>query len=60
MSFESFMKALTDIDAQTDVSQRTTMVRIDRGDETPVYKFMSSAGAMWASIAYGPEISIMI
>ena len=60
MSLESFLYMLEIIDKESAVLDRQTLVKIDLPDEDkPIYKFMSSAGAIYACIMYGPIFSIM-
>lgn len=60
MSLESFLHKLAIIDEESAVLDRQTLVKIDLPDEDkPIYKFMSSAGAIYACIMYGPIFSIM-
>ena len=60
MSLESFLYMLEIIDKESAVLDRQTLVKIDLPDEDkPIYKFMSSAGAIYVCIMYGPIFSIM-
>ena len=59
MSIESFLRKLEIIDEESDVLDRQTLVKIDLPDKEPMYKFMSSAGAIYACIVYGPIFSIV-
>ena len=60
MSLESFLRKLAIIDEESAVLDRQTLVKIDLPDEDkPIYKFMSSAGAIYACIMYGSIFSIM-
>ena len=60
MSLESFLCKLAIIDEESAVLDRQTLVKIDLPDEDkPIYKFMSSAGAIYACIVYGPIFSIV-
>ena len=59
MSIKSFLYMLETIDKESAVLDRQTLVKIDLPDKEPMYKFMSSAGAIYACIVYGPIFSIM-
>ena len=59
MSLESFLHKLAIIDEESAVLERQTLVKIDLPDKEPIYKFMSSAGAIYMCIVYGPICSIM-
>ena len=59
MSFENFIETLEKLDMETPIDERTTLVAIHHGYATE-YKFMSAAGAIGATIQYGPYISLVI
>lgn len=59
MSIKSFLYMLETIDKESAVLDRQTLVKIDLPDKEPIYKFMSSAGAIYACIVYGPIFSIV-
>lgn len=60
MSFESLLRKLKIIDEESTALDRQTLVKIDLPDwDEPIYKFMSSAGAIYACIVYGPIFSIV-
>ena len=59
MSMKKFIKALEKLDMETPISDRTTLVAIHHSDMAE-YKFMSAAGAISATIQYGPYISLVI
>lgn len=59
MSPKSFLYMLETIDKESAVLDRQTLVKIDLPDKEPMYKFMSSAGAIYACIVYGPIFSIV-
>ena len=59
MSFEKFIAALDELDQETPVEERTTLVRMVLRNRIE-YKFMSAAGAIGATIQYGPYISLVI
>ena len=59
MSIKSFLYTLETIDKESAVLDRQTLVKIDLPDKEPMYKFMSSAGAIYACIIYGPIFSIV-
>ena len=59
MSLESFLRKLEIIDEESAVLDRQTLVKIDSPDKEPMYKFMSSAGAIYMCIVYGPICSIV-
>lgn len=59
MSLKSFLYMLETIDKESVVLDRQTLVKIDLPDKEPIYKFMSSAGAIYMCIVYGPICSIM-
>ena len=60
MSLESFLRKLEIIDEESAVLDRQTLVKIDLPDQDkPIYKFMSSAGAIYSCIVYGPIFSIV-
>ena len=59
MSLESFLCKLEIIDEESAVLDRQTLVKIDLLDKEPMYKFMSSAGAIYACIVYGHIFSIV-
>jgi hypothetical protein len=51
---------LETIDKESAVLDRQTLVKIDLPDRgKPIYKFMSSAGAIYACVVYGPIFSIV-
>lgn len=59
MSIEKFIETLEKLDMETPISERNTLVAIHYGDMAE-YKFMSAAGAIGATIQYGPYISLII
>ena len=59
MTIEDFMSELERIDTESSVFMRNTLVSIKREDGTE-YKFMTAAGAIWATIVYGPLVSLVI
>ena len=59
MSIEKFIETLEKLDMETPISERNTLVAIHHGDMVE-YKFMSAAGAIGATIQYGPYISLVI
>ena len=59
MSFENFIEILEKLDMETPINERTTLVAIHHSDAME-YKFMSAAGAISATIQYGPYISLVI
>lgn len=60
MSLEFFLRRLEVIDAESEVLERQILVRIDMPDsDTPIYKLMSSAGAIYCCMVYGPVFSIV-
>lgn len=59
MSLKSFLYMLETIDKESAVLDRQTLVKIDLPDKEPMYKFMSSAGAIYACIVYGSIFSIV-
>lgn len=59
MSIEKFIETLEKLDMETPIGDRNTLVVIHHGDATE-YKFMSAAGAISATMQYGPYISLVI
>lgn len=59
MSIKKFIETLEKLDMETPIGDRTTLVAINIGDAME-YKFMSAAGAIGATIQYGPYISLVI
>lgn len=59
MSLKSFLYMLETIDKESAVLDRQTLVKMDLPDKEPIYKFMSSAGAIYMCIVYGPICSIV-
>ena len=59
MSFENFIETLEKLDMETPIGDRNTLVAINIGDAIE-YKFMSAAGAIGATIQYGPYISLVV
>lgn len=59
MNFENFIEILEKLDMETPIGDRNTLVAIHLGDMIE-YKFMSAAGAIGATIQYGPYISLVV
>jgi hypothetical protein len=56
---KDFMSELEKIDAESSSFRRNTLVSIKLEDGIE-YKFMTAAGAIWATIVYGPQVSLVI
>ena len=59
MTIKDFMSELEKIDEESSVFMRNTLVSIKHSDGIE-YKFMTAAGAIWCSIMYGPQVSLVI
>ena len=59
MSIKDFMSELERIDAESSAFMRNTLVSIKLEDGIE-YKFMTAAGAIWATITYGPQVSLVV
>lgn len=59
MSIKKFIETLEKLDMETPIGDRNTLVAIHY-DNVVEYKFMSAAGAVGATIQYGPYISLVV
>lgn len=59
MSIKKFIETLEKLDMETPIGDRNTLVAI-RLSNMIEYKFMSAAGAIGATIQYGPYISLVV